>query len=80
MNIMDFEKYNFKNIKNNFTYNRAKLRILDISRKDNEKMSRNEMIDMCNEYLQQIRAKYPDVDGLVSVSIPVVHCQSRRNR
>ena len=32
-------------------------------------MSRDEMIEMCNEYLQQIRAKYPDVEGLVSVSI-----------
>ena len=66
---MDFENYSFKRIKNNFSYNKAKLRILDIARKDNEKMSRDEMIDMCNEYLKQIREKYPDVDGLVSVSI-----------
>ena len=27
------------------------------------------MIEMCNEYLQQIRAKYSDFEGLVSVSI-----------
>ena len=47
---MDIEtltnKYDFKKIKNGYTYNGAKLRITEIRRKDGENMTRRAMIKM----------------------------------
>ena len=63
------EHFDFKRIKTNYTYNGAKLKITDIKRKDSGSMSRKDMIKMCNTFLSELREKYPDVDGLVSVSI-----------
>jgi hypothetical protein len=63
------QKYEITKIKNNATYNGTKLRITDIKRKDDEMMSRKEMTKMCNGFLSELRTKYPDVDGYVSVSI-----------
>ena len=70
---MDIEtltsKYEFKKIKNGYTYNGAKLRITEIRRKDGENMTRRAMIKMCNTFLSELRQTYPNADGLVSVSI-----------
>jgi hypothetical protein len=70
---MDIEtltnKYDFKKIKNGYTYNGAKLRITEIRRKDGENMTRRAMIKMCNTFLSELRQTYPNADGLVSVSI-----------
>jgi len=63
------DKYDFKKIKNGYTYNGAKLRITEIRRKDGEYMTRKAMIKMCNTFLAELRQTYPDADGLVSVSI-----------
>ena len=63
------QKYDMTRIKNNATYNGTKMRITDIKRKDGEMMSRKEMIKMCDGFLSEIRAKYNDFDGYVSVSI-----------
>ena len=63
------QNYDMTKIKNNASYNGAKLRITDIKRKDGEMMSRKEMTKMCNGFLSELRTKYPDVDGYVSVSI-----------
>lgn len=70
---MDYEKlqetYDFNKIKTNYTYNSAKLRITEIKRSDGEHMSRKEMIKMSNTFLAELKAHYPNADGLVSVSI-----------
>ena len=70
---MDFEtltqKYDFRKIKNGYTYNGAKLQITEIKRQDGEHMSRKAMIKLCDSFLAELREKYKDVDGLVSVSI-----------
>ena len=63
------QNYDMTKIKNNASYNGAKLRITDIKRKDGELMSRKEMIKICNGFLSELRAKYNDFDGYVSVSI-----------
>ena len=63
------EIYDFKRIKNAVSYNGAKLRITEISRKDDEMISRKKMIKLCNQFLEEIKAKYPDAEGLVSVTI-----------
>jgi len=63
------QKYDITRIKNNATYNGTKLRITDIKRKDDELMSRKEMKKLCDGFLSEIRAKYHDFDGYVSVSI-----------
>ena len=57
------QNYDMTKIKNNASYNGAKLRITDIKRKDGELMSRKEMIKICNGFLSELRTKYPDVDG-----------------
>ena len=70
---MDFEtlsqKYEFKKIKTGYTYNGANLRITDISRKDGENMTRKQMIKLCDAFLSELRLKYPEAEGIVSVSI-----------
>jgi len=70
---MDFEtlseRYDFKKIKNGYTYNGAKLRITEIRRKDGENMTRKAMIKLCNGFLEELRETYPEADGLVSVTI-----------
>ena len=70
---MDFEtlvnKYDFRKIKNNHSYNGAKLQITEIKRKDGDPMTRKAMIKLCDSFLAELREKYPDVDGYVSVSI-----------
>ena len=63
------QNYDMTKIKNNASYNGTKMRITDIKRKDGELMSRKEMTKMCNGFLSELRSKYPDVDGYVSVSI-----------
>ena len=63
------QKYEITKIKNNATYNGSKLRITDIKRKDDEMMSRKEMKKLCDGFLSEIRAKYHDFEGYVSVSI-----------
>ena len=63
------EKYNFRKIKTGYTYNGAKIRITEITRKDGEHMTRKAMIKMCNTFLAELRQTYPDAEGLVSVSI-----------
>jgi hypothetical protein len=63
------EHFDFKRIKTNYTYNGAKLKITDIKRKDGEKMTRKDMVKMCNTFQEELKQKYPDVDGLISVSI-----------
>jgi hypothetical protein len=63
------DKYDFKKIKNGYTYNGAKLRITEIRRKDGEHMTRKAMIKLCDGFLQELRQTYPDAEGLVSVSI-----------
>ena len=63
------QKYDMTRIENNASYNGAKLRITDIKRTDGEMLSRREMIKMCDGFLTELRAKYQDVDGIVSVSI-----------
>jgi hypothetical protein len=64
---MDFEtlvnKYDFRKIKNNHTYNGAKLQITEIKRKDGDPMTRKAMIKLCDSFLAELREKYPDVDG-----------------
>ena len=70
---MNFEQlsqtYDFRKIKNGYTYNGAKLQITEIKRQDGEMMSRKAMIKMCDSFLAELREKYPQVDGLVSVSL-----------
>ena len=70
---MNFEtlsqNYEFKKIKNGYTYNGANLRITNISRKDGEPMTRKQMKKLCDAFLSELRLKYPDAEGLVSVSI-----------
>ena len=70
---MDFEilsqKFEFKKIKTGYTYNGANLRITNISRKDGENMTRKQMIKLCDAFLGELRLKYPEAEGLVSVSI-----------
>ena len=63
------QKYDMTRIKNNATYNGAKMRITEIKRKDGEMISRREMIKMCNGFLAELQNKYKDSDGLVSVTI-----------
>ena len=63
------QHFDFKRIKTNYTYNGAKLKITDIKRKDGEMMTRKHMIKMCNTFKAELKEKYPDVDGLISVSI-----------
>ena len=63
------QKYDMTRIKNNASYNGAKLRITDIKRKDGEMISRKEMTKMCDGFLSELQNKYKDVDGIVSVSI-----------
>ena len=63
------QNYDLARIKINASYNGEKLRITDIKRKDGEMMTRKEMKTMCDGFLSEIRAKYHDVDGYVSVSI-----------
>ena len=63
------QKYDMTRIKNNASYNGAKLRITDIKRTDGEMISRKEMTNMCDGFLSELRNKYKDVDGIVSVSI-----------
>ena len=63
------DKFQFKTIANNTTYNGTKLRIREITRKDGEMMSRKQMKKMCNQFLADLREKYPDAEGLVSVTI-----------
>ena len=79
---MDFEtliqKYEFKKIKTGYTYNGANLRITDISRKDGENMTRKQMIKLCDAFLSELRLKYPEAEGIVSVSISTVFvCEQR---
>ena len=62
-------KYDFKKIKNGYSYNGAKLRITEIRKKDGEHMTRKAMIKMCNTFLAELRQTYPNAEGLVSVSI-----------
>jgi hypothetical protein len=57
------QKYDMTKIKNNATYNGAKLRITDIKRKDGEMMSRKEMKKMCDGFLLKFEQKYHDVTG-----------------
>ena len=70
---MDFEtlvnKYDFRKIKNGHSYNGAKLQITEIKRKDGDPMTRKAMIKLCDSFLVELREKYKDVDGYVSVSI-----------
>ena len=61
--------FNFKTIANNTTYNGTKLRIREITRKDGELMSRKKMKKMCNQFLADLKEKYPGAEGLVSVTI-----------
>ncbi len=63
------ENYDMKRIKNNATYNGAKLRITDVKRTDGEMLSRKEITNMCDGFLAELRNKYSDVDGYVSVSL-----------
>ena len=63
------DKYDFRKIKTGYSYNGAKLRITEITRKDGEHMTRKAMIKMCNTFLAELRQTYPDADGLVSVTI-----------
>ena len=63
------ETFNFKTIANNTTYNGTKLRIREITRKDGELMSRKKMKKMCNQFLVDLKEKYPGAEGLVSVTI-----------
>ena len=61
--------FNFKTIANNTTYNGTKLRIREITRKDGELMSIKKMKKMCNQFLVDLKEKYPGAEGLVSVTI-----------
>ena len=63
------DNYNLKRIKNNVSYNGAKLRITEVSRKDGELITRKKMIKLCNQFLESVKEKYPDAEGLVSVTI-----------
>ena len=56
------QKYDMTRIKNNATYNGAKMRITEIKRKDGEMISRKEMIKMCNGFLAELQNKYKDSD------------------
>ena len=67
---MDIGKtFKFKTIANNTTYNGTKLRINEITRKDGEMMSRKLMKKLCNQFLADLKEKYTQADGLVSVTI-----------
>ena len=65
---MDFEtlvnKYDFRKIKNNHSYNGAKLQITEIKRKDGDPMTRKAMIKLCDSFLAELREKYKGVDGM----------------
>ena len=61
--------YDFKRIKTNVYYNEAKLKITEIRRKDNKMISRKKLKKLCNQFLTEVTEKYPDADGLISVSI-----------
>lgn len=61
--------FDFKRKNTNYTYNGAKLKITEIKRKDGEKMTRKQMIKMCNTFQEELKEKYKDVEGLISVSI-----------
>ena len=61
--------YDFKRIKTNVYYNEAKLKITEIRRKDNKMISRKKLKKLCNQFLTEVKEKYPDADGLISVSI-----------
>ncbi len=63
------DKFKFRTIANNTTYNGTKLRIREITRKDGEMMSRKQMKKMCNQFLSDVKEKYPAAEGLVSVTI-----------
>ena len=63
------QTYDFTKIKTNWSYNNSKLKVTDIKRSDGEHMSRKEMIKMSNTFLAELKAHYPNADGLVSVSI-----------
>ena len=63
------DKFKFRTIANNTTYNGTKLRIREITRKDDEMMSRKQMKKMCNQFLSDVKEKYPAAEGLVSVTI-----------
>jgi hypothetical protein len=63
------DKFKFKTIKNNTTYNGTKLRIREVTRIDGNKMARKQMKKMCNKFLVDVKEKYPDAEGLVSVTI-----------
>jgi len=45
------ENYDMKRIKNNATYNGAKLRITDVKRTDGEMLSRKEITNICDGFL-----------------------------
>ena len=62
------EKYDFRKIKTNYTYNNSKLRITEIKRQDGEHMSRKSVIKLCDSFQAELREKYPNVHGLISVS------------
>jgi len=61
--------FSIKTIKNNTTCNGTKLRIREITRKDDNMMSRKQMKKLCNQFRVDLREKYPDAEGLISVSI-----------
>ena len=61
--------FDFKRIKTNVWYNEAKLKITEIRRKDNKMISRKKLKKLCNQFLAEVKEKYPDADGLISVSI-----------
>ena len=44
------EKYDFRKIKTNYTYNNSKLRIMEIKRQDGEHMSRKSVIKLCDSF------------------------------
>ena len=63
------DNYNLKRIKNGVSVNGAKLKITEVSRKDGELITRKKMIKLCNQFLESVKEKYPDAEGLVSVTI-----------
>ena len=53
------EKYDFRKIKTNYTYNNSKLRITEIKRQDGEHMSRKAVIKLCDSFQAEFGKNIP---------------------
>ena len=64
---MDNSKFKIKKIKNNTFYQDQPLTILEIERKDDENITRKQLIKLCVQLKEDLKSMYHD--GLISVSI-----------